>query len=471
MVETVMSGEASFARAGWKEDATDGRILQLSSWMMILGTVRLVCAVGDYLNEAVSVAGRSRITLSFVSRFLQEHPPAILLGLAWPLLLGLILRRTRSRVFVRASALTFLILSLGGLATLLSGIVFRSEEVIFGSIGVSRWGFLRPQPAAVFRALFGLIQLGLEFMTACLAMGLPRSMEEEQSPGAVRLIGGSRRKLQGRLCVYVTLAFLVLSCRQMAWSTYLAVLNKSAIFRAFVLQNDQLRRPVPSSALVSVRPTSPAARMAFQLGDANAFAANARYAEATRAYINVIDEIEARKAEGGDIGPVKGTLATALNNLAWLLATCEDAKQRRPSDSVAYARRALALDPDQGTYWNTLGAAYYRMKEWDQAVKALERSMELREGQGDAFDWYFLAMIHASQGRKDRAMPWYEKAVAWSGERPADPELYRFQVEAAEQLSIEKPPMPETLHRKQDDRRAISRPMRKNLILMPKSLQ
>ena len=58
----------------------------------------------------------------------------------------------------------------------------------------------------------------------------------------------------------------------------------------------------------------------------------------------------------------------------------------------------MELAPDEGTYWNTLGVAYYRLRNLSAAMNALVRSMELRR-EGDSFDWYFVAMIHAQQGR------------------------------------------------------------------------
>ena len=60
--------------------------------------------------------------------------------------------------------------------------------------------------------------------------------------------------------------------------------------------------------------------------------------------------------------------------------------------------------------------------------------MQLRGNGGDSFDWFFLAMIHHKQGRKEQARDLYEKAVTWYHTQPApnDDELYRFQVEAAD---------------------------------------
>src|SRR5262249_55541740 len=113
-----------------------------------------------------------------------------------------------------------------------------------------------------------------------------------------------------------------------------------------------------------------------------------------------------------------------------------------PRAAVTYARRAVNLIPTEGNFWNTLGVAYYRARDWDEALSALYRSMELRE-EGDSFDWFFLAMIHARLGHPERARQWYDKATHWFGQnRPGDAELYRFQIEAAESLGLPKPAPP-----------------------------
>ncbi len=462
-MESVFNGDVGPGIVRWQDGQTErgdpeSRILHLSSWMMILGTVRLICAFGEYVDAFLATVGRGKINFQILGRFLQDYPPAIVVGLGWPLALGLILRRTRSLNFVRASAATFLILSVGGMATLLPGLFLKTEpDVVFGSFTVSRWGLLTLQPASLMRAMLGLVQLALELLTALSAFAILRSTSPV-SEDQVNRIASPRRSLQGRLAIYVTLAFLVLSCRQMAWSTYLAVLNKSTIFRQFVLKNDRPTRAFPRTALINVPAMTPQMSMEFRLNECDALASLGRYADATQAYLNIIHEIESRAIPATEEAPANVTLARALNNLAWLLATCEDAKIRRAEDSVTFARRALTLTPEDGNYWNTLGVAHYRTKAWDRAIEALERSMELGDGQGTPHDWYFLAMIDARRGERERAIAWYERAVAWSKARESlEPELYRFQVEAAEQLGLTKPSPPENLRMGGDGRRSPTR--------------
>ena len=137
---------------------------------------------------------------------------------------------------------------------------------------------------------------------------------------------------------------------------------------------------------------------------------------------------------------LKPDYASAINNLADLLANHPDPKRRDPPEAVRLARRAVELDPNLREGWNTLGEAHYRVGDWKAAIKALGKSMELREG-GDSNDWFFLAMAKWRLDEKDEARKWYDKAVGWMDKyQPKNEDLRRYRVEAAELLGIEQPP-------------------------------
>jgi tetratricopeptide (TPR) repeat protein len=147
-----------------------------------------------------------------------------------------------------------------------------------------------------------------------------------------------------------------------------------------------------------------------------------RQEEAAKAYRRVVD--------------LQPASPLANNDAAWFLATCPDPKLRDPGRAVALAKKAVALAPKEGTFWNTLGAAQYRAGDWKAAVAALEKSMELRKG-GDSVDWFFLAMAHRQLGDKKKARTWFDQAVQWMNKhQPADEELRRFRSETAELLGI-----------------------------------
>jgi tetratricopeptide (TPR) repeat protein len=153
--------------------------------------------------------------------------------------------------------------------------------------------------------------------------------------------------------------------------------------------------------------------------------------------------LRAREDFGKLLQEVEPKSANAQNNLAWLLATCPETALRDPRRAVALASNAVELEPNQGTFQNTLGAARYRAGDWAAAVEALNKSMELREG-GDAFDWFFLAMAEWQLGNKDAARDWYDKAGQWinANQKALErnqghvEELKRFRTEAKDVLGI-----------------------------------
>jgi serine/threonine protein kinase/Flp pilus assembly protein TadD len=122
----------------------------------------------------------------------------------------------------------------------------------------------------------------------------------------------------------------------------------------------------------------------------------------------------------------------------WLLANSHFYELRDPARAVELARKAVELAPDDGSTWNTLGAALCRAGSWNAAIAALEKSMALGGG-GDSFDWFFLAMAHWKLGERDKARAWYERAAQWmENEAPVDYGSYlrRFRTEAAELLGL-----------------------------------
>jgi tetratricopeptide (TPR) repeat protein len=124
------------------------------------------------------------------------------------------------------------------------------------------------------------------------------------------------------------------------------------------------------------------------------------------------------------------------NDLAWLLATCPDASLRDPARAVELARKVVEKEPQGGRYWITLGAAQYRAGQWQAAVEALDRAVEL--GWGNASALYFLAMAHWQLDQQDEARSWYDKAAQWMEANGKDnEELIRFRVEAEDLMKLE----------------------------------
>jgi Flp pilus assembly protein TadD len=67
---------------------------------------------------------------------------------------------------------------------------------------------------------------------------------------------------------------------------------------------------------------------------------------------------------------------TAVNNLAWLLATHPDARQRDPQEALALAERAARLAPGDPAVLDTLGAALAAAGRFAEAERAAHRAAE-----------------------------------------------------------------------------------------------
>ena len=132
------------------------------------------------------------------------------------------------------------------------------------------------------------------------------------------------------------------------------------------------------------------------------------------------------------------------NRLARAWVANDDPQLRDPARAVRSASEAVALAPRIGVYWATLGMAQYRAGKSDEAIRSLERSIELRWG-GDGAVYCYLAMANWQKGDKEQARKWYDKAVLWVEEAPWDSgrqtdEIRRLRVEAAALLHIKEPP-------------------------------
>jgi serine/threonine protein kinase/tetratricopeptide (TPR) repeat protein len=148
-----------------------------------------------------------------------------------------------------------------------------------------------------------------------------------------------------------------------------------------------------------------------------------RFAEAQADYDRALKGYEAALKRA----PSQWHQWQAHNNLAWLLATCPEARVRDPKRAVELAKKAVEMAPLNGYNWITLGAAHYRAGDWKAAVAALDKSMELRKRM-DTTDSLFLAMAHHQLGNHDVARKLYDRAVGWMNKFKA--ELERDLLEA-----------------------------------------
>jgi tetratricopeptide (TPR) repeat protein len=142
-------------------------------------------------------------------------------------------------------------------------------------------------------------------------------------------------------------------------------------------------------------------------------------------------------AEYRKAAELAGNDSRMLNNIAWVLATCPEAKLRDPGQAVQLARKAVELEPLDGGAWNTLGVALYRAENMQEAITALRKAEELESGKYFAWNAFFLSMVRWKVGEKQQARKEYEQAVQWMDKtHPNDKDLRRFRAEAEELLGI-----------------------------------
>jgi WD40 repeat protein len=91
----------------------------------------------------------------------------------------------------------------------------------------------------------------------------------------------------------------------------------------------------------------------------------------------------------------------ACNLLAWVYLVGPHG-MRAPSQALVLVQRALRSRPEDRSYRNTLGAAYYRLRAFGEAVETLEQNVKT-DHPFMAFDFVFLAMARHSMGQYERA--------------------------------------------------------------------
>jgi tetratricopeptide (TPR) repeat protein/serine/threonine protein kinase len=167
----------------------------------------------------------------------------------------------------------------------------------------------------------------------------------------------------------------------------------------------------------------------YQLLGNNLYA-NKQFDEAIAAFLQSIE--------------LEPTNSSKINTLAWLLANHADPKVRAPAKAVELAMKAVELAPKTGSYWNTLGVAHYRAGDWNAALAALDKSMQLHTNP-EAGDMYVKAMALWQLGDKEEARTWYDRATksqddnrqALAKNKAGAEYLKRLRAEAAELLGIQ----------------------------------
>jgi tetratricopeptide (TPR) repeat protein len=102
--------------------------------------------------------------------------------------------------------------------------------------------------------------------------------------------------------------------------------------------------------------------------------------------------------------------ATALNYLGYMLAE----RGERLDESVNYLKKALQLEPDNGSYLDSLGWAYYKSDKLDLAETNLKRAADQLRTNSVIQDHY--GDVLAKLGRFDEAIAAYTRALNGDGD-------------------------------------------------------
>jgi tetratricopeptide (TPR) repeat protein len=107
------------------------------------------------------------------------------------------------------------------------------------------------------------------------------------------------------------------------------------------------------------------------------------------------------------VKPSSATEVTALNNLAWVLATCPDDSVRNGNEAVRYAEKACSITGfKRSGMVNTLAAAYAEAGRFPEAIATAQAAIKLANAAGDttaaAATGQLLAQYQAGKPWRDR---------------------------------------------------------------------
>lgn len=107
--------------------------------------------------------------------------------------------------------------------------------------------------------------------------------------------------------------------------------------------------------------------------------------------------------------------AAALNYLGYMLA---DRNVRLP-EALDLIKKAVALEPNNGAYLDSLGWVYFRMNRLDEAVEQLRRALE--HGSRDPTVHDHLGDVYSGLNKwKDALAQWEMALHEWHSNAPSD---------------------------------------------------
>ena len=109
----------------------------------------------------------------------------------------------------------------------------------------------------------------------------------------------------------------------------------------------------------------------------------------------------------------------ALNYLGYMFAE----RGEHLDEAQKLIEKAVALEPDNGAYVDSLGWVYYRLGRFEQARATLERATRLETADGTVQE--HLGDVYGAMGQRDQAGEAYRRAIALEAGDPAKAEAVR----------------------------------------------
>jgi tetratricopeptide (TPR) repeat protein len=113
----------------------------------------------------------------------------------------------------------------------------------------------------------------------------------------------------------------------------------------------------------------------------------------------------------------------ALNYLGYMFAE----KGENLEEARTLVAKAVALDPDNGAYLDSLGWVYFRLGRYEDARSALERATRLETADGTVEE--HLGDVYGALGQADRAGAAYRRAIELESADPAKADEVRKKLE------------------------------------------
>jgi tetratricopeptide (TPR) repeat protein len=114
----------------------------------------------------------------------------------------------------------------------------------------------------------------------------------------------------------------------------------------------------------------------------------------------------------------------ALNYLGYMFAE----RGENLAEAQKLIEKAVALEPDNGAYVDSLGWVYYRLGRFEQARAALERATRLEVADGTVQE--HLGDVYGAMGERDRAGEAYRRALELERGDPAKAEAVRRKLDS-----------------------------------------